>query len=119
MDKYNIWWKNTDGSLFFGDGSTTSKEYKEATASEVTAWESRVVPPQSVTMRQARLALHQSGLLTTVDTAIANSTDMELKIEWEFATEVRRDWASLVSMATALGMTSSDLDNLFVLASTK
>ena len=72
--------------------------------------------PTQVTMRQARLALLQSGLLQTVTNAIANGTDEAMKIEWEYATEVDRDWPSLVTLASSLGMTDSDLDNLFVLA---
>ena len=74
--------------------------------------------PKVVTMRQARLALLQSGLLQTVQDAIANGTDEAMKIEWEYATEVKRDWGSLVALTTALGMTSQELDNLFQLAST-
>ena len=74
--------------------------------------------PKVVTMRQARLALLQSGLLQTVQDAIANSTDEAMKIEWEYATEVKRDWSSLIALTTALGMTSQELDNLFQLAST-
>lgn len=74
--------------------------------------------PQVVTMRQTRLALLQSNLLVTVDTAIASGTDEAMKIEWEYATEVRRDWASLITLSTSLGMTTKQLDDLFLLAST-
>ena len=91
------------------------------TAEEV---EAHINPPiivtitQVVTMRQARLALLQSGLLTTVETAIVNGTDEAMKIEWEYAAEVRRDWASLVTLTESLGMTSTELDSLFTIAST-
>ena len=71
-----------------------------------------------VTMRQARLALLQSGLLATIETAITTGTDEAMKIEWEYATEIKRDWNSLVALTTALGMTSAELDDLFQLAST-
>lgn len=71
-----------------------------------------------VTMRQARLALLQSGLLATIQTAITNGTDDAMKIEWEYATEVRRDWASLIALTTTLGMTDIQLDSLFELAAT-
>ena len=74
--------------------------------------------PKVVTMRQARLALLQSGLLQTVQDAIANSTDEAMKIEWEYATEVRRDWGSLITLVTQLGITDLQLDDLFQLAST-
>ena len=74
--------------------------------------------PQVVTMRQARLALLQEGLLATIESAIQNGTDEAMKIEWEYATEVRRDWASLVTLTESLGMTSAELDSLFTIAST-
>ena len=74
--------------------------------------------PKVVTMRQARLALLQGGLLATIESAIANGTDEAMKIEWEYATEVRRDWASLVTLTESLGMTSTELDSLFTIAST-
>lgn len=73
--------------------------------------------PKVVTMRQARLALLQSNLLATVDTTIATGTDEAMKIEWEYATEVLRDWDSLITLTTAMGMTSAQLDDLFLLAS--
>ena len=73
--------------------------------------------PQVVTMRQARLALLQEGLLATIESAIQNGTDEAMKIEWEYATEVRRDWNSLVTLTESLGMTSTELDSLFTLAS--
>ena len=74
--------------------------------------------PKVVTMRQARLALLQQGLLVTITDAITTGTDEAMKIEWEYATDVRRDWPSLISLTTALGMTSTELDTLFQLAST-
>ncbi len=72
---------------------------------------------KSVTMRQARLALLQNNLLSIVEESIANGTDEEMKIEWEYATTVDRNWNSLVALTSALGMTSDQLDDLFILAS--
>ncbi|MDQ7067746.1 MAG: hypothetical protein Q9M40_07125 [Sulfurimonas sp.] len=42
----------------------------------------KVIIPVQVTMRQARLALLQSGLLTTIESSIVNGTDEAMKIEW-------------------------------------
>ena len=70
--------------------------------------------PDVITMRQARLALLGAGLLSTVDNTIASGLDEAMKIEWEYAQEVRRDWESLNTMATALGMSELELDNLFI-----
>ena len=77
------------------------------------------VVPASVTMRQARLALLQAGKLTVVDAAIASLADpqkSEAQIEWEYASDVQRNSGLLESLSTALGMSSSDLDALFILA---
>lgn len=71
--------------------------------------------PSIVSMRQARLALLQFGVLAQVNTALANGTDAD-KITWEYATEVRREDALVANMATALGLSSADLDSLFTLA---
>ena len=76
--------------------------------------EFKATVPDVITMRQARLALLGAGLLATVESAIANGTDEAMKIEWEYATEVRRDWESLITMATALGISEEGLDNLFI-----
>jgi hypothetical protein len=75
------------------------------------------VPVARVTPRQARLALKSAGLLTAVTDWIATA-DEDTQIEWEFATEIRRDWPALLSCATALGLTAVQLDELFTLAGT-
>lgn len=72
----------------------------------------RVPVPQVLTARQAKLVLHAAGLLDDVDTAVA-AADRATQIEWEYATEVRRDWPTLVAMADALGLTGEQLDGLF------
>jgi len=72
--------------------------------------------PSVVSMRQARLALLQFGILEQVNTTIASGTDAD-KITWEYATEVRRNDALVQNMATALGLNEATLDSLFSLAS--
>lgn len=77
--------------------------------------------PNSVTMRQARLALLGSGLLNTVNSAIAAIPGVEgdaARIEWEFAQEVRRDSPLVQSLVPTLGMTNAQLDALFTQAAT-
>ena len=75
-----------------------------------------IIIPTSVTMRQARLALLQSGLLATVDAAIASGAEAD-KITWEYATEVQRTDMLVKNLSVVLGLTEHDLDNLFTLAS--
>lgn len=72
--------------------------------------------PQVLTMRQARLVLHQTGLLDEVEAAVA-SADRSVQIEWEFAGEVNRTWPTLVTLASALNLNDAALDALFVAGS--
>lgn len=75
--------------------------------------------PNVVTMRQARLALLQAGLLTQVNTAVANmpgAAGDAASIEWEYAQEVRRDSPLLAELVRALDLTTEQLDELFTLA---
>jgi hypothetical protein len=73
--------------------------------------------PTVVSIRQARLALYQLGLLTNVEAAVA-SADEATKITWEYTTEVRREDPLVQTLSVGLGLTSDDLDTLFTLAST-
>ena len=77
--------------------------------------------PKIVTMRQARLALLGAGLLTTVEATLAalpEPTKTAAQIEWEYSQEVHRDKALVQMLAPLLGLTTEQLDNLFIIAST-
>ncbi len=75
------------------------------------------VVPTVVTMRQARLALLQSGLLSTVNAAVAGA-DEATKIAWEFSSEVQRSNPLVATLTAALSLTGEQLDDLFTLAAT-
>ena len=76
--------------------------------------------PQSVTMRQARLALLDIGLLDDVDAAIAAIPDpvqrKAAEIEWEYATTVVRDSSWVQTLGASLNLTSAQIDELFIAA---
>jgi hypothetical protein len=77
--------------------------------------------PAAVTMRQARLALLQSGLLTQVNSAVAAMIGAEgdaARIEWEFSGTVERHWPMVESLGVILGLSDAQLDDLFRLAAT-
>ncbi len=79
------------------------------------------IVPGAVTMRQARLALLQWGMLALVNTNIASMTGVEgeaARIAWEFSGMVERNQPLVLSLGTTLGLTSGDLDQLFTLAAT-
>ena len=70
----------------------------------------------SVTMRQARLALHASGLLANVSAVIAAMPEparTEAQIEWEYASEILRDSPLVAALGAALGLDDAALDTLF------
>jgi hypothetical protein len=81
-------------------------------------------PPEGpvlvVEMAQARLALLQAGLLSDVEAAIdALEEPMRTaaRIEWEYRANVRRDSPLTLFLAAGLGLTETQLDELFQTAS--
>lgn len=69
--------------------------------------------PQEVTDLQARLALINAGLLGAVDAAVAASDDAT-KAWYDRALTWRRDSQIIASLAPAVGLSSADLDALFI-----
>ena len=73
--------------------------------------------PSSVSARQARLALLGAGLLGDVEAALNSLSSPEKEaalIEWEYATEIRRDSPLVVSVAVGLGLSCEQIDQLFI-----
>jgi hypothetical protein len=68
--------------------------------------------PNSISMRQARLQLLAMNLLDAVNTQIS-TMPTAAQIEWEYATEVKRDNPLVLALQTALSMTDSDMDLFF------
>lgn len=76
------------------------------------AWTEYVVIP-TLTMRQARLALLNMALLDDVEAAI---TTTENRIWWDYSTTVERSNPLVISVLTALGKTSAEIDAMFISA---
>jgi hypothetical protein len=72
--------------------------------------------PRRVTRRQARLALLNAGLLDAVEAAIAKAPPA-VRITYEDATEWWRDDPLIASFSVSLGLTTEQVDNLFLEAS--
>ena len=78
-----------------------------------------VIVPQRITARQAQLALLDAGLLDDVDAiieALPANVRAQVRIEWDRATHVERGSQVTQMVATALGLTSAQVDSLFVAA---
>ena len=70
---------------------------------------------KTITPLQAKLQLHRVGLLDEVEAMVAS--DVEVKLFWEYALEIKRDHPTLSAMATALGLSDAQLDEMFIEAS--
>lgn len=89
---------------------------EEALLAEWAANAAKINVPQSVTMRQARLAIHNAGLSFNVEQAIANVNDEATRITWDYAQEVKRNDPYVASIGAAMGLTDEQIDNLFIQA---
>lgn len=73
--------------------------------------------PSSVTMRQARLALLQAGLLDKIDAAINSLPEPKksaAKIEWEYSQEVQIASEMTTFIAQIVGLSGEQINQLFI-----
>ena len=76
--------------------------------------------PQEITMRQARLALLDAGLLANVQTAINSLPEpskTKAMIEWDYSNALQRDNSFVATLGAALGLNEAALDSFFIAAS--
>lgn len=73
--------------------------------------------PTALTMRQARLVLFTAGLIGSVQAAIDSLPSPQkekAQIEWEYSNEVQRHNGFVSQLAPALGLSSEQVDALFI-----
>ena len=71
--------------------------------------------PQRVDAAAARLALNAAGLRQAVEDAVA-AAGQDVRDYWEYRTTIRRDHPIVLQLASTLGLTSEQLDSLFLTA---
>lgn len=78
--------------------------------------------PEVVTPRQMRVALITSGIsLESIESIIDSLPEPDrsiIRVTWEYSTEFQRSNPFIASMAPLLNLTNSQVDDLFILAST-
>lgn len=71
----------------------------------------------SVSPYQARVALYNAGLMPAVEALMVDpSTDPLATIAWEYATAIERQSPHIAALASALGLTEQQIDDLFTAA---
>lgn len=95
---------------------TVTRTVVPMTAEEITSARKALVPA-SITPRQGLLILNRYGLLTQVRTILDSLTGTEgeeARIDFERASEWRRDWPLLNSMAAVVGLSEDQVDQMFI-----
>lgn len=69
--------------------------------------------PEKVSRMQAKQALLAADLLDDIEEAIAASNDRALQLYWAETSEFHRDHPKVAEIATSLGWTQAQLDDLF------
>ncbi|MFB9055049.1 hypothetical protein ACFFVB_18355 [Formosa undariae] len=92
----------------------------DKTPEEITNYQKSLIP-SSVKKLHFRLACIQSGVsLASIEAVIASIPDEALRettlTKWHYAEFYEREDAQLNALATALGITETELDNIFILA---
>jgi hypothetical protein len=101
------------GTDYYNFPSSPSESWRWVSGGIVDNGDRTIIIP-TLTMRQARLALLNLGLLDEVEAAI---TSTENRIWWDYSTTVERNNPLVISVLAALGKSSAEIDALFIAAS--
>lgn len=120
-----------NGDIHCPDGSIISTPYADASYQDYAAWvtsgnspeefqdESVLPVPEVVSKFQAKVALDNAGLLDTVEAIMAApETPKVNKLAWTETQEFKRNSGLVTTMAGVLGLSSTQVDDLFRLAAT-
>lgn len=80
-------------------------------------WIDPLAVPESISPRQIRMAMTKLGFRSQVESAVS-SGDQDLKDWWEFSSFYERNHQMVKLMASALGVSESQLDELWILGAT-
>ena len=109
-------WSFADG-VYTREPSGTAEEIAAALEQQAIAELEQRRAGMSCSKAQGKLALLEAGLLDEVEAYIATQPKA-VQIEYADRQEWRRDWPTLVAVASARGLTDTKLDELFERAET-
>ncbi len=111
------WTKTPPPETTSGEWAVWNRSHWTITAEEPLFPEPVMTVPQTVSRFQARAALYQAGLFDQVETLMQNSeTPMLARLAWQDAQEFKRQSPTVLAMASALGLTDEQIDELFITA---
>ena len=121
-------YKDTEGKVYGFESDELMEQYKpgltKMTEAEFEAFRNPppgpAPVPETVSRAQGKMALVQAGLWGAVETAVDAMTGNDkimAQIALNDTTDWRRDSPFLTQMADAVGITESQLDDLFIAAS--
>lgn len=118
------------GDIQLENGDILSPPYEDPRYQDYAAWiqegnipEEFTAPvifsvPNQVTRFQARAALHYAGLLTMIEDYMhLETTSVMEKLAWNDALEFERNSPLINALCVSFGLTSEQVDNLFIQAS--
>lgn len=99
------------------------KEYFVRNLTEQEIEDKKPKPPTTCTPRQFRLALISNNIDTetilSMINNIQNLTERKIAlIEWEYSIEIKREHPLILTFAQQMGITTKQLDDIFILANT-
>lgn len=100
--------------IMFDESNYWTYVDEKVVATPIIKEESKII---SVSIRQARKALHQLNYLSSIESYMSVYGSEEDKIDWQYATEIKRNHPLVEQMRSMLNLTNKDIDNLFILAS--
>jgi hypothetical protein len=113
---FNVTSKEKDGTVMYTYEQLKFEPwYSDEAIEKEVAKKKEELKVKSITPRQARLKLLEANLLDNLETVI--TTNRAWQIEWEYATEVRRDSPLIEAVAVQAGLTSEQIDQMFTEAS--
>lgn len=109
-DTYSV----TGFSVSFPRGTSESVVLNAINGMAPADWVEPPVVPKSAPMWTVRTVLQNDGLFDQAQALVAASTDNALKNVWEYGNFAERQSPSIISLGTALGLTSEQIDQMFI-----
>lgn len=111
-------WRAVEDDTTVARFGFTRSDFPDAVPPELPDYVESVLPPISVTPWQIRKAINQLALRESVEKAVAESDDYNLKDAWHYAQTFVEDDPLVIKLCATIGKTDAERHALFALAET-